>query len=189
MFLKILHATLFVWVCAFYLFTLILNLGVIGFKPVFVVSNSMQNAGINKGEYQIVKKIDVEKLIKLDIIAFKRGGDIILHRIVAISGGENGERIFKTKGDNNAAPDNFTARDSDILGKYIDNDFSQFLVWVLSSEAVLYLLLIPSGLFIALECVSIFRTLTEIEKVVKEKNKTKKDEKDESVNPETHKNA
>jgi signal peptidase len=167
--LKVLHATLFVWVCAFYLFTLILNLGLIGFKPVFVVSNSMQNAGINKGEYQIVKKIAPEKLIKLDIIAFKHGDDIVIHRIVKISLDENGERIFKTKGDNNSAPDSFSAKESDILGKYIDNDFSRFLVWVLSSEAVLYLLLIPSGFFVALECVSIFKTLNEIEKIVKEK--------------------
>ncbi len=56
------------------------------------------------GDIAITRDVAVDDLEIGDVIRFKQGSRVVLHRIIEISE-EHGERVFITLGDNNSAPD------------------------------------------------------------------------------------
>lgn len=87
----------------------------IGIKTYVVISGSMK-PNIEIGDVVIVKK---EKELKEgDIISYRKGKSVITHRITSIIE-ENGEKIYKTKGDNNNTEDSEQIINEIIEGKVI----------------------------------------------------------------------
>lgn len=91
---------------------------ILGYKPFIVLSGSMETE-IYEGDLAIVKNVDVNKLEKGDIIAFRdENNHVVTHRIVTISK-NNGKLEFITKGDNNNSNDDGTVKEDAIEGKYV----------------------------------------------------------------------
>lgn len=83
--------------------------GALQYKPVVIVSNSMQPV-YNRGSVVVVRLwVDPMDIKSGDIIQYKhkQSGDMITHRVVDIqqSGDGSGQRVFITKGDNNQSKD------------------------------------------------------------------------------------
>ena len=88
-----------------------------GYKPFIVLSGSMESE-INSGDIAAAKEVDVTKLKKGDIIAFRSGKSVITHRIVDIID-DNGVLEFVTKGDNNNNNDKNVVTSNNVEGKYV----------------------------------------------------------------------
>lgn len=91
--------------------------GFFKYKPVSVLSNSMADI-FYRGDLVIVEKIDYQsqELNLQDIIEYNLDGYSILHRIIEIKVLEDGTKIYRTKGDNNNAPDYEWVRPEQIRG-------------------------------------------------------------------------
>ena len=80
-----------------------------------VGSDSMTGT-FERGDAVMIEKMSADKLKENDIIAFKKDGLIVTHRIVDIN--KDGDKYeFVTKGDANEEVDNFTASGEDIIGR------------------------------------------------------------------------
>lgn len=91
---------------------------VLGYKPMIVLSGSMETR-IYTGDLVFVKMIDIDSLRENDIIAFRNETDTVTtHRIIEIIE-ENGEKLFRTKGDNNSAEDANLVKEGEIEGIYV----------------------------------------------------------------------
>ncbi len=94
---------------------------VFGYRPFIVLSNSMETK-IHKGDLiitKVVKKKDLKKLKKKDIIAFwDAEGTVTTHRIIDIVE-EDGEPHFITQGDNNNVQDKNLVSYDDVQGIYV----------------------------------------------------------------------
>lgn len=92
--------------------------GVLPYKPVAVMSNSMVPV-FSRGDIIIIKKInnqEVKKLQEGQIIEYKvPSGSSIVHRIQKINS-INNQLIFTTKGDNNVSADSEKVQTSQIKG-------------------------------------------------------------------------
>ena len=99
------------------LVVILLNVSFLGFQSVTVVTGSMAPA-INEGDIVITKVVPLEELQVGDVIKYHRNGINIIHRIIAIKGGEDGI-LFTTKGDANNAVDRPGATSQEIEGKVI----------------------------------------------------------------------
>lgn len=90
-----------------------LNFGIGPYKIIGIRSDSM-NPKIKKGDAVIINKnIDKNKLKEKDIVAYKRGNDIIVHRIISV----NRDNSFTTKGDFNNTADEKYVKKNQIIGK------------------------------------------------------------------------
>lgn len=87
----------------------------LGIKTYVVISGSMK-PNIEIGDVVLVKK--EEELKEGDIISYRKGNSVITHRITSIAE-ENGEKIYKTKGDNNNTEDSEQITNEIIEGKVI----------------------------------------------------------------------
>lgn len=88
---------------------------VFGYKPFIVLSDSMENK-IRKGDLIFVGEVNVEKLKKDDIIAFRDNEDTVTtHRIIDIVE-EDEQKYFVTKGDNNSSQDQSLVEGKDVEG-------------------------------------------------------------------------
>ncbi len=85
---------------------------VIKFRSYVIVTPSMKPT-INPGDMILVKKTDIDKLEKGDIITFNKDNIIATHRIKEI----NGDSIT-TKGDNNNLEDT-PINKSDVIGRFV----------------------------------------------------------------------
>ncbi len=96
--------------------------GIFKYQLLAILSNSMVPV-YSRGDAVLIEKINTEeeksKLQKGDIIVFTYNDRKILHRIINISEDSNGERIYKTKGDNLKEEDGWYVHNKDIEGKYI----------------------------------------------------------------------
>ena len=88
--------------------------GVFSHTLIAIGSNSMSPI-YERGDAVIYRKIDVEKLKVGEIIAFKKNGKIVTHRIIKISKVDK-DFIINTKGDANNAPDVWEVKNDEILG-------------------------------------------------------------------------
>ncbi len=86
------------------------------FMPTVIVSNSMY-PHIRKGDMVIVKKGN-ENLNIGDIIEYKQGNILIIHRIINIKNTRDG-KIYITKGDNNKNPDSVGINEYQVNGKIV----------------------------------------------------------------------
>ena len=85
---------------------------VIKFRSYIIVTPSMKPT-INPGDMILVKKTDIDKLEKGDIITFNKDNIVATHRIEEI----DGDSII-TKGDNNNLEDT-PINKSDVIGKFM----------------------------------------------------------------------
>lgn len=89
-----------------------------GYKPFIVMSGSMETT-INIGDLVIVKKVNSSNIHTGDIIAFKNGNIVILHRVKEVIN-DSGTYKFKTKGDNNNVADDFIVSSDAIEGIFVN---------------------------------------------------------------------
>ncbi len=89
--------------------------GIFKHRIIAVASNSMAPT-YRRGDAIIYEKVDVSNLEVGHILAFKREGLIITHRITKIWK-QNGKYYFTTKGDNNKDVDLYTPKEEDVLGR------------------------------------------------------------------------
>ena len=88
-----------------------------GFSPHYMIgvgSDSMKPK-INKGDALILKKVHEEPLKKGDVIAYKKGKKIIVHRVIEVHD-EKGTVYYVTKGDANNAADPAEVKQSQVQG-------------------------------------------------------------------------
>jgi len=101
----------FISVIGVYLFT-----GLLGVYPTIVASGSMQPA-LQVGDIVVSVKPDPYKVETGDVIQFRKGNDMILHRVIEVDTSEG--RTFITKGDANTVPDLDPVSMEQIVGKRI----------------------------------------------------------------------
>lgn len=89
----------------------------LGIKTYVIISGSME-PNINIGDIVITKKLDESELSVGDVISYRKGQNVITHRIVRINV-EGGEWSVVTKGDNNNTDDDEKILYSNIEGKVI----------------------------------------------------------------------
>lgn len=90
---------------------------VIGFKPMVVMSGSMEPA-LSTGDIAVVRPVDVTKLKLGDVITYEEGGRLITHRIMAVTIGPDGSS-YVLQGDANTAADRVPVEPDAIVGKVI----------------------------------------------------------------------
>ena len=93
------------------------NTHILGIYMFNIVSESMEPT-FYKDDLVVVKKCNIEKLQKNDIITFRQDDRIISHRIIGITK-EKGEIRFITKGDNNDVQDQELVEIQDVYGKVL----------------------------------------------------------------------
>lgn len=108
-----------------WLITSIISIGLIWFSvgvfPVYpsVIATGSMEPMIMPGDVILVKRIDdINSLKKDDVIQFRRDDILISHRIIEIKDEKEG-RSFRTKGDNNSAPDGDYVKPEQIKGRII----------------------------------------------------------------------
>lgn len=106
-----------------FLFLVIVNkndlVNAIGYEFNIVQSSSMRGE-INKYDFLVISKINPKNINVGDIVVFydDTGTHKIIHRVISITIQSNDERLFKTKGDNNSAPDFGYRTENQIYAKY-----------------------------------------------------------------------
>lgn len=108
-------------------------IGFFEYKPVAIMSNSMKPV-FSRGDMVIIQKIDEKDIQKLtigDIIEYRLDNHIIVHRIIEKKE-KNKKMIFKTKGDNNSAPDTKYVSEEQIIGlvKFVAPKIGYPTVWL-----------------------------------------------------------
>lgn len=88
-----------------------------GIKSFIIISGSMEPE-LNIGDIIITSQKEQNEIEKKDIISFREGQQIITHRVEEIVE-ENGEKLYKTKGDNNNVSDRNLVKYNQIEGVYI----------------------------------------------------------------------
>ncbi|UXH43282.1 signal peptidase I [Rossellomorea vietnamensis] len=129
----------------------------LGYQVKAVLSGSMEPT-FQTGSIISIKLGDMQTSYqKGDIITFRMEGKLITHRITEVIQ-ENGQALYKTKGDHNNGPDLWTVPQSAIIGKYT-NLTIPYIGYVLNyahSKAGSALLMIVPGILLL---VSSFRSI------------------------------
>jgi len=95
------------------------SFGFLGYRPAFVPSHSMEPL-IDQGDVVLVGPVNPNTVKVGDIVLYEMSNhQRVLHRVVAIQGGENGGRQFVFKGDNNNTEDLMPVTDKQLIGSYI----------------------------------------------------------------------
>ena len=105
--------------------------GIFNYKMVAVASDSMRPI-FKRGDAVVYEKIeDAKDIDEGTVIAFYNDGILVTHRIIDKSV-LNGTSVYKTKGDNNNAPDNYFVKADDIVGivKYKISYLGYPTVWL-----------------------------------------------------------
>lgn len=115
---------------------------VFGYKPMIVLSGSMETS-IYTGDLVFVKMVDPSTLNENDIIAFRNETNTVTtHRIIEIIN-ENGNRLFRTKGDNNSSSDISPVSSEVIEGVYVSkiSGLGNVLMFLKEPKSLIILLL------------------------------------------------
>lgn len=138
-----------------------------GYKPFVVLSGSMQ-PNIMVDDLIFIKKININKLKKNDIIAFRDKDNLVTtHRIIKVVK-KNGQVCFETKGDSNNVKDKELACKKNIEGKYVKR-YAKLGSFILFIQKPLGFTVMMMTLFII--CVLIY--------IIQDKTSSKKINKDE----------
>lgn len=89
--------------------------GIFGFKPVAVLSGSMEDTFMT-GDLIFVEKTDTGSLKENDVICYLLDGQAVTHRIVGVEQGEDGGVSYITRGDANNTEDQDTVKPEQIQG-------------------------------------------------------------------------
>jgi len=95
----------------------ILTSGLFKVYSLAIGSGSME-PNVKVGDAVIIEKLDKEQIDELkvdDIIVYAKENRVVVHRISSIFY-EDGKKVYKTKGDNNDAPDNYIVKENEIKG-------------------------------------------------------------------------
>lgn len=141
---------------------------VFGFSVLQVRTGSMEPE-IPVGGVVITHSIDPDKLEVNDVISFYSSDvsisdEVNTHRIIEIIESESGERIFRTKGDANSAPDAASVYERDIIGKVAFNigAVGGSALGVLRNPTVIFVFLVLPLLFITMgEAVNLAKLIAE----------------------------
>lgn len=119
---------------------------VFGIKPMIVLSGSMETS-IYTGDLVFVKMVDPQTLKENDVIAFRNEEDkVTTHRIIEVIK-EDGQILFRTKGDNNAAEDANLVKTEDVEGIYFSRiaklgNFLMFMQQPIGLAVILLIILV-----------------------------------------------
>lgn len=119
--------------------------GALGYRPVIVLSGSMEPT-FNTGDMILLEPAsDAENLHKDDVIAYLVGGKVTTHRIVQVTELE-GKRMYITKGDYNNVEDRIPVEPSQIQGMYNGKripNLGNIMMFLQSNMGILICLGIP----------------------------------------------
>lgn len=124
--------------------------GVLGYKPVIVLSGSMEPA-IHTGDLILLHKADISQLKEGDVICYLVSGKAITHRIVEIKGEENGQVSYITQGDANNAADQQPVTEDHIQGIWEGvriGGLGDFVMFMQSTTGMILFIICPLLLFI-----------------------------------------
>ena len=138
------------------------------FGAYIIISPSMVPT-INVYDAIVIKRTEAKELKEDDIITFlssdsRYSGLTITHRITGIEKSQNGEYLFRTKGDNNNSEDSALVKESDIYGKvilkipkigYLQQILTNSFGWIL-------LIVIPCMGVVIYDIIKIFKSLARI---------------------------
>jgi len=138
---------------------------IFGYQVKVVLSGSMEPT-FKTGSIIAIKLGDSKSSYhKKDVITFKDGEKLITHRIIKVKV-VNGQPLYKTKGDNNDAPDMNMVMPKNVVGKYTNFTipYMGYVINYATSKIGAALLLIIPGIMLVLSSVwSILRTMKEVE--------------------------
>ncbi|MGE8204537.1 signal peptidase I SipW [Heyndrickxia sp. NPDC080065] len=138
---------------------------ILGCQVKVVLSGSMEPT-FQTGSIIAIKLADSgATYTKGDVITFRDEEKLITHRIIEVKK-VNGQVLYKTKGDNNNAPDTNPVVAQNVVGKYTSFTvpYAGYLVNYATSKAGSALLLIIPGLLLVLSAArSLIGTMKEIE--------------------------
>jgi len=118
-----------------------------GIKMYVIISGSMKPE-LQIGDVVIVKETEIADLQKGDIISFRKGQNVVTHRITEVTTDEN-ETKFKTKGDNNNIEDIEIITKKNIEGKVISKISSiGNIVLVLKDKTVIIAIILFYYIFL-----------------------------------------
>jgi signal peptidase I len=120
----------------------------LGYQRYVLVGHSMEPT-IHKGSLVFDEIVPVEALRKGDVITYipPITKEPVSHRILSIERGPKGERVFRTKGDNNPSPDmrRFTLREpTQARVKFAIPYLGWLFVLLAMQEARIFLLALPA---------------------------------------------
>lgn len=120
--------------------------GLIGFKPVVVLSGSMEPA-LHVGDVAVLRPVDSDRLKVGDVITYRSAGHLTTHRIIRIEEGQSG-LAFYTKGDANETADGAPVHgDSIVAMVFYSVPRLGFLVTFANSTAGMLALIVgPAGI-------------------------------------------
>ncbi|MEH6991680.1 signal peptidase I [Neobacillus drentensis] len=90
---------------------------ILGYQVKAVLSGSMEPVFQTGSIVAIEIKEKQSSYKKGDVITFRMDGKSITHRIIDVEI-QNGQAVYKTKGDNNDGPDHWTVTGQNVVGKY-----------------------------------------------------------------------
>jgi signal peptidase len=90
---------------------------IFGYRAFYIMSESMEPT-IMTGQLVLGETIDAEDVQSGDIIAYKKGNKMIIHRVIVVLN-ENGNLSYVFKGDNNQFQDKDMVDASQIMYKII----------------------------------------------------------------------
>ena len=129
-----------------------------GWQFVVVAGGSMEPA-VPFGSVAVMEDVKPSDLKVRDIVMFREpNGKVVTHRIVDIN---DAGRTLTTQGDANNTPDESKASASSVQGRFrfAVPEVGRFVRWMGTREGYLSLILVPGLAIIALELVSIGRSL------------------------------
>lgn len=101
------------------IFFVLFTAGLLKYKPVAIMSNSMKPI-FSRGDIVVIEKLNdksIKNLKLYDIIEYRLDGILVVHRIINIENHNDGTLSFITKGDNNNAADLEKVNENQIIGK------------------------------------------------------------------------
>lgn len=151
---KFLNAIITFFICILVIFTMYLgyikyikhekNIDVFGLRQYMIMTGSME-PNYNIGDLIITKEVNPENIKKGDIItyALSDGNATVTHRIIDVIE-KDGKTMYKTKGDNNNAPDQNLVAYDQIQGVFLFkiNNFGNILSSILTKTGIALVFLI-----------------------------------------------
>ena len=140
---------------------------IFGYELKTVLSGSME-PGIKTGSIIAVKPGgDMTRFKEDDVITFLKEKDMLVtHRVVEVIE-NNSQVMYRTKGDNNGAPDSELVLSDNVVAEYkgFTIPFVGYLInFAQSKNGNLFLLILPGLLLLAYSAFTIWRVLSELEK-------------------------
>ena len=120
------------------------NINIFGLRQYMIMTGSME-PNYNIGDLIITKEVNPENIKKGDIItyALADGNATVTHRIIDVIE-KDGKTMYKTKGDNNNAPDQNLVEYNQIQGVFLFkiNNFGNILSSILTKTGIALVFLI-----------------------------------------------